>query len=67
MDSSTAVPSLDTFVTSQVILPLAVFFWVLAQVWKVVSKIYFHLFGSSSSHHWIKRLTLRTFLFSSKF
>lgn len=67
MDTCTSLPSLHISNTLQVSPPLAAFCRVLAQVWRVVSRMYFLLFGWSSSDHWIERETVRAFLFSPKF
>lgn len=64
MDTCTSLPSLPASNTSQVSLP---FCWVLAQVWRVVSRMYLLLFGGSPSGHWIERETVRAFFFSPKF
>lgn len=65
MERRTSDPSSDKPNTSQVSLPL--FLRVLAHVWRLVSRMNFLLFGLSSSSHWIERVTLRAFSFSSKF
>lgn len=67
MDTCTSLPSLRIFNTLQVSPPLAAFRRVLAQVWRVVSRMYLLLFGWSSSDHWIERQTGRAFLFSPTF
>lgn len=66
MDIWTSLPSSDTSNISQVSLPLAVLPWLLAQVWRVVSRIYFLLGGRSSSDPWIERVTMRAFVSSSE-